>query len=79
MDELKSDIRDIKEHVVELVRQGAVHNQILQEHEKRSTNLEARFAPIEDFHIFFSKASSIIVTLGGIVVALAALKELLHK
>lgn len=58
---LASDISEIKSLTVELVKQGAVHNQILAEHEKRSTSLEARLGPIEDDHVFYRK----LVVLGG--------------
>lgn len=47
MDDVKRDVKEIKEHVVELVKQGAVHNHLLKEHERRSLALEARLGPVE--------------------------------
>lgn len=41
MDDMKQDIREIKETLVELVKQGAVHNHLLKEHERRSLALES--------------------------------------
>lgn len=75
MDELKSDVKEIKSFVVELVKQGAIHNTILKEHERRSTNLETRMVPIEQDHIFRTKLSSYLIGGGGIIgLLLAALK-----
>jgi hypothetical protein len=42
MDEIKDDIREIKGHVLDLVKQGAIHNELLKEHERRSLALEDR-------------------------------------
>lgn len=42
MDDFKDDIREIKGHVLDLVKQGAVHNELLKEHERRSLALEDR-------------------------------------
>ena len=51
-DEIKHDVREIRADVKELVKQGAVHNSLLKEHEKRSTSLETRISPLEkDFHL----------------------------
>jgi len=46
--EIKADVKEVKIQVLELVRQGAVANTTLIEHERRSTNLETRVKPIED-------------------------------
>jgi hypothetical protein len=47
VDEMHSDIKEVKGILTELVKQGAVHNHVLTEHERRSTNLETRIIPIE--------------------------------
>lgn len=63
MDELKADVKEIKQQVVELVKQGAVHNHLLKEHEARSIALQqsieiqekdfaARLRPVEK-HVDF--------------------------
>lgn len=38
--ELARDLRDVKQNTLELVKQGAVHNSLLKEHERRSIALE---------------------------------------
>lgn len=45
--EIKSDVKEIKTKVGEILVSQAVHNQILEEHHKRSTNLEERIKPLE--------------------------------
>ena len=79
--ELHTDVRNIKSHVIELVKQGAVHNQILAQHEKRSLMLEERVKPIEADVQFRSKLVSAFLGLGGIAttcMAIYKLYELLH-
>jgi hypothetical protein len=51
---MQDDIKEIKQDVKELVKQGAVHNQLLLEHERRSIaletaqkELEAKIEPIQ--------------------------------
>ena len=45
---------------------------ILDEHHKRSTQLEERIKPLEDSQIFFNKLSKVIMGAGGAVAALAS-------
>ena len=52
MDEIKKDVNEIKGSVLELVKQGAVHNHLLKEHEARSLALQAKLEPIEK-HVSF--------------------------
>ena len=54
MDEMKQDLKEIKVSVQDLVKLGAVHNEILRTHEARSLALQrdqdalgARLRPIE--------------------------------
>lgn len=61
---LSNDLAEIKSALLELIKQGAVHNQILAEHEKRSTSLEDRFGPIEDDFKFYRK---LLVVGGGVI------------
>lgn len=53
--------------------QLAVNNHILDEHQKRSTQLEARVLPLEQSHVFFVKLSKALVafaTLGASITAI---------
>lgn len=73
--EMRQDLKELKAHMVDLVRQGAVHNQILETHERRSTNLEDRFKPIEQTWVFVSKLSAIVLTGGALAGSMMALAE----
>lgn len=42
MEEFREDLREIKADIKELIKQGAVHNVLLQTHEARSLELQAR-------------------------------------
>lgn len=64
--ELKQDVKEIKTLVIDLVKQGAIHNTILLEHEKRSTQLETRLTPIEADYSFRHRLFSITVAIAGI-------------
>lgn len=66
MDELKQDVKEIKVFVIELVKQGAIHNTILAEHKKRSTQLETRLTPIESDYAFRHKLFSVVISVAGI-------------
>lgn len=65
--EIKTDMKEVRKDIQELVKQGAIMNETLIEHERRSTNLETRVKPLEDIHIFFSKAGAVILFLGSIL------------
>lgn len=74
---LIADVKDIKSDVKELLKQSAVHNQILSEHERRSTQLEERFTPVEHTYVFGAKAAvvlGLIATLLGLWQAIAAIR-----
>lgn len=47
MDDMRQDVKEIKSTVMELVKQGAVHNELLREHERRSLALEAQMQPVK--------------------------------
>lgn len=64
--EIRTDLKEVKAEVLELVKQGAIHNQILYEHERRSTNLETRIIPIEDSHKFMRKLYMLSVGILGL-------------
>lgn len=69
-DILHQDVQDIKADVKELLKSSAVHNQILSEHQRRSTQLEERFKPIEGAYVFASKAAilvGLLATVAGLV------------
>lgn len=78
--EVKSDVKEVKAMVIDLVKQGAVHNQVLSEHEKRSTQLETRLSPIEaDYsfrHRLFSIAIAALAASGSIIAILEYVKHL---
>ena len=40
MDQIRSDLSEMKQDVKELIRQGAVHNELLRTHEARSLALQ---------------------------------------
>jgi hypothetical protein len=72
MDSLKEDLKEIKVDIKELIKQGAVHNVLLQTHEARSLELQARqdllakeLSPIKkhvDFVNILGKTTLAIVT-----------------
>lgn len=76
--EIKQDVKEIKVMVIELVKQGAIQNTTLIEHERRSTNLEGRFEPIEKDFVFRSKLYSSILGCLGAIAALIAIWHSIH-
>lgn len=66
LEEISANVREIKTQMLELIKQGAIHNTILQEHEKRSTNLETRLEPIEKDYSFRHKLYAILMSSGAI-------------
>lgn len=79
MEELKADIKEIKVFVIELVKQGAIHNTVLAEHEKRSTSLETRIVPIEADLSFRHKMWTTIVSILSVIgVLISIAKFVLH-
>lgn len=77
LSEIKADIKEVKGHVIELIAQGAVHNKILSEHERRSLQLESRMEPIEKWYTFAVKlgaiTTAVITTLGVLATVWSAL------
>ena len=82
MDELKSDVKEIKGKVDQLVTLGAVHNHLLKEHEARSIalqkqvelnklELDKRLNPVEMHVHFINIAAKIVLTLGGFILGVA--------
>lgn len=59
LQEVRLDVKEIKGQVVELVKQGAINTVVLQEHERRSTNLESRLKPIERIYFFCTIGGSL--------------------
>lgn len=78
LSDLKSDVKEIKAQVLELVKQGAVNTSTLIQHERRSTNLEDRFKPVEDSHIFVRKLGAVLLSLAAVLSAAGGLYKLLH-
>lgn len=78
MDELQQDVKEIKGYVVDLLKQGAIHNTILLEHEKRSTQLETRLTPLESDYVFRHKLFSVAIAVAGVAGSIfAAVKSFL--
>lgn len=75
LDEIHKDVKEVREQLIELIKQGAIHNSVLTEHERRSTNLEARLLPIESWYQFFSKISVAMIGIGGVAGALLTLSH----
>lgn len=73
LDELLMRVKDISVDIRDLVKQGAVHNEILKEHEKRSTQLERRVDPLEKDAVFRSKLYSTILGLGALSAAILSI------
>lgn len=76
--EIKSDIKEIKGHLIDLIKQGAVSNQTLIEHERRSTNLETRFEPIEK-DVYLARRLAVFFTSSGMIGLIATLIHHLTK
>lgn len=82
--ELNSQILEklekIQEQQQEHTLQLALNNAILQEHHKRSTNLEARFLPVEDHVKFVRNLVRLVgVSLAGIAAVATVLGLLVKK
>lgn len=72
LNEISSDVKEIKSVVNRLSEQAAVHNHILNEHHKRSTNLEQSVKPLQLDYAFRTKLWSIFLGSSGLT-ALAAI------
>lgn len=73
IDEVLARLKDVQIEVRELTKQGAIHNQILKEHEKRSTQLEHRVDPLERDREFRAKLYSTILGLGALAAAVLSI------
>lgn len=76
-DILLNEVKEVKVLVIDLVKQGAIHNQILLEHEKRSTQLETRLTPIESDFNFKRRLFHIGLSLLGVSGTVIALFKML--
>lgn len=71
--EIKGDLKEVKTAVGSMLREMAVNNHILAEHERRSTNLETRMEPIEDSYKFTNRIVTVFLSGGGIVSLIAVI------
>lgn len=66
------ELKEIKEKQIEHTVQLAVNTQVLNEHHKRSTNLEARMVPVENhakFIMSLMKISSAVLAVSSVILA----------
>ena len=75
---LSADLKEVKLQLIELIKICSAMSEIVKEHERRSTNLEARIVPIEGSYVFAMKLMSAIITLGAIATSIMVIKSLLH-
>ena len=71
--QLLTELTNIKDQLHEIDKKQAIHNEILEEHQRRSTQLEERMKPVEDHVKFihgFMKYTTGIATFVGTVVAI---------
>lgn len=73
VDELLVRIKDLSSDIKELIKQGAIQNEVLKEHEKRSTQLEHRVDPLEKDKEFRAKLYSTILGLGALAAAVLSI------
>ena len=80
MNEIRDDLKELKEMTLELVKQGVKHNTLLEQHEARSLALQSaqekldlRLAPVED-HVKLINVSGKLI---GAAVALILIPLLL--
>lgn len=70
LDELLIRVKDISVDIRDLVKQGAIHNEVLKEHEKRSTQLEHRVDPLEKDKEFRNKLYSTVLGMGALAASI---------
>jgi hypothetical protein len=75
--DVSRDLKETRQLLTELLKQSAIHNEILAQHERRSTNLEDRFKPVEETYVFLSKFAGVLVGLCGISSAVLGLYKIL--
>lgn len=71
------ELKELKALVLELVKQGAVHNKILSDHEQRSTQLEGRVVPLENDLVFRHKLYTLIMGSSGLLAIISIILTLL--
>ena len=76
MQDIKADLKAIKLLCNDIGTKQAVHTEVLNRHERRSTNLEGRMLPIEKHVAMFSgvgKALIIAASIAGLILAVSRL------
>ena len=74
--DLAKDLKEIKAQLLDLNSKISVYNHLLDEHTKRSTNLEDRMKPIEAWYVGVSKMYIMITAVGGLILMFAAVYKL---
>jgi len=78
--EVIEKLTSIEMKVHEQAIQLGLNNRILDEHHKRSLNLEERVKPLEQSHVFFNKMSKVLLTVVGVLASIASIyRYLLSK
>lgn len=80
--ELKADIKELKGMTLDLVKQGARHNVLLEQHEARSLalqsaqeKLDVRLEPVEDHVKIINRVGKVIgAILVGLIIQIAVKK-----
>lgn len=81
----QDDLKEIKQDIKELVRQGAIHNTLLQEHERRSIALEKRQdaydislqpikAHVQFINMVLKSVGALSLSVGGLLLGKLALR-----
>lgn len=70
--EVLEKLDKIESKLVEQSVNLALNNSVLTEHHKRSTQLEARVAPLESSHVFVNKLSKAIAAIIAMTAGIAA-------
>lgn len=73
--EVMEKLSSIEFKVHEIAVQQGVNNKILEEHHRRSTNLEERVKPLEQSQVFFNKLAK---TLLAVLAILASSATIYH-
>lgn len=73
---LHEDLLEVKSHLIDLVKQGAINTQTLVEHERRSTNMEQRLFPLEEQSRVTLYLGKGVLGLGGFLGVIKVILEL---
>ena len=76
---MQEDIKEIKQEITIQGKQLAVSTHIINEHERRSTQLEERFKPIEDNYKFQHKAMIVLSGASGVIGAIMTLVSVFKR